>query len=540
MNLFKRTPKDSAKEDDTIIVPQARDRLLELFEREQLPGEVRSSLSGSLTGNLVAQQLLFQAMIDTWPRLQKALREVKLAARKAPWEVKPFSERGEDPTPNAEKLAKDVERAIWGMKPDPKRGLKGFEGTIEALVEGYFLGHQVSEIHWKRYGSEIRPCSSFTLPPRYYGYPDHQDSEDRLMLDPEGNWSTLNREDFPDHRFLIAVNGGHPGHATVAAPMRALAGYWLAAVYGLKWLLKYSELFGVPYRWAEYADVTDKKNVANMLKNIGNAGWGAFKEGTKLNFVDALKSSNSLPQRDLIKLADEQVDVFILGQTLTSSAGDKGSQALGNVHMGVRKELIEGICDFSGEILTHQLVPAYCFHNYGRECEDAPSIWPVWKEQKDLKTMAERDSILGLMEGKVKVGKQWFYERHEIPVPSDQDELFVEERVTVDDEDDVSSLVTASAAELSTVDRLSSAVLEGLTGVQQEWLAPIRPTFERLMALAMSDTVTDEDFLKALEEAREKMPEQFDELDSEALQEAFENAIGSAMLAGSTRRLEEQ
>ncbi|HET6407435.1 MAG TPA: hypothetical protein VFG14_06105, partial [Chthoniobacteraceae bacterium] len=89
-----------------------------------------------------------------------------------------------------------------------------------------------------------------------------------------------------------------------------------------------------------------------------------------------------------------------------------------------------------------------------------------------------------------------------------------------------------------TVDRLSTAVLEGLTGVSRDWLSPVRPFFERLAALAMAKQVTDEDFLAALEKARRELPELFDVLDKQALEDAFENAIGTAMLAGSVSRYE--
>ena len=76
-------------------------------------------------------------------------------------------------------------------------------------------------------------------------------------------------------------------------------------------------------------------------------------------------------------------------------------------------------------------------------------------------------------------------------------------------------------------------MLEGLTGVSSEWLAPVRPFFDRLAALAMSKHVTDEDFLLALQKAQQQLPEIFDLMDTQALQQAFENAISSAALAGS-------
>jgi len=684
---------------ESIIVPKAQERLLELFEREQLPGDVRQTLAAALAGDLRQQQLLFQAMVDTWPRLQKALREVKLAVRKALWQLKPWAERGEKPKGGAEKLAREVEAAIWSMKPDPTRNEKGFEGMVEELALGYFFGHQVLEIRWERDGKGIRPKSAKVVPPRFYGYPYHDAGEDRLMFDPNGGMGAENYVDFPEHRFLIAINGGHPGHASIAAPLRALATYWLAAVYGLKWLTQFAQICGVPFRWAEYAtgDETSKRVVQEMLSKIGSAGWGAFPAGTKVNFVDTGKGANTVAQKVLLDLADEQCDIFILGQTLTSSAGDKGSQALGKVHEGVRQDVIEGVCDFVGEVLSYQLVPSIVTLNYGENREDLPGVWAEWPEEKDLKAEAERFEALKRLG--LQVGKEWGYETLGVPMPGDGDELLFPEppadgaqgdpatgpflphetkpedgktdekkgKKPVEASDasewlnfdeksgslgiprrempqiksgdrasmvqflrargiesreelvDASALIptqaeyapakvaaakaytggnrailisedshvvdghhqwlaakeagepirvirllapiarvlmmvhrmpcTTVAASIRedlddgrekplTVDKLSAAVLEGLTGVSREWLSPVRPFFDRLAALAMSKHVTDEDFLAALEKARTQLPELFDLLDVQALEDAFANAIGSAALAGSTKRYE--
>ncbi|MEM9235200.1 MAG: DUF935 family protein [Verrucomicrobiota bacterium] len=397
--------------------------MLELIEREQLPTDVRTTLAGSLTGDLQRQQLLFQAMIDTWPRLQKALREVRLRVRKAPWKVVPWSERGEDPKPNAEKLAKEIEGLVWKMKPNAATATKGFEGTAEELAMAYFLGHQVLEVRWKRDAKGWCPESTKVVPPRFYGYPwSSEDDEDRLMLDRNGQLGATDFEDFPEHRFLLAVNGGHSGHPTVAAPLRALAQYWLAAVYGLKWGMMFAQLFGVPFRWAEYADPNDKLQVEQLMEKIGSTGWAAFKAGTKMNFLESSKGGQgSLPQWELIRLADEQCDVFVLGQTLTSSQGEKGSQALGTVHMEVREELVEGICDFVGEVLTHQLVPSIVELNHGAGYDDLPGIWAVFEKPKDEKGKAERMEIIKRIG--VEVGKQWAHDDLCIPMPAEGEEL---------------------------------------------------------------------------------------------------------------------
>ena len=57
---------DNSSDLDSIVAPKARDRLLELIEREQITGDVRDTFAGALTRDLRCQQLLFQAMLDTW------------------------------------------------------------------------------------------------------------------------------------------------------------------------------------------------------------------------------------------------------------------------------------------------------------------------------------------------------------------------------------------------------------------------------------------------------------------------------------------
>jgi len=406
---------------------------MELIEREQLPNDVRYTLAGSLSGDLRRQQLLFCAMIDTWPFLQKCLTEVLRGVRKAPWKTKAWCRRGGKPTPESEKLANEMDNAIWQMRPDPLRQKAGFERTVENVALGYYLGHNVLEIEWMldflgedSTSEEWVPKSTRIVPPRFYGYPYVGEGEDRLMLDRDGGMSGINNyEDFPAHKFLVAVNGGHPGHASIAAPLRALTGYWLAAVYGLKWFTKFSELCGVPIRWAEYGDKNDKEAVSKMLKEMGSAAWGAFPTGTKVQFVESNKSSQSLPQKSLLEMADEQCAQFILGQTLTSSQGDKGSQALGKIHMGVRQDVIEGLCDFVGEVLTHQLSASYVELNYGASRRDIPQIWAEWPIVRDEKALAERDEKLGIISGKTPVDKAWFYDRHGIPMPAADAELLI-------------------------------------------------------------------------------------------------------------------
>ena len=101
-----------------------------------------------------------------------------------------------------------------------------------------------------------------------------------------------------------------------------------------------------------------------------------------------------------------------------------------------------------------------------------------------------------------------------------------------------SSAIKAAEQKKPTIDQLSDNVLESLTGVTREWLSPVRPHFEKLAAMAMSKQVSDADFIEALEKSQRDIPELFDKLNVEALQTHMNDAIGTAMIAGSVERYE--
>lgn len=444
----------------SINVPAARDRLLEAFEREQLPGDVRSTLAAALHGDLHYQGLLFSAMIDSWPKLQKNLSEIARQVSIAPWKVHPFAMRGDKPRPRAERFARQVEAIAWRMKPDPARGELGMESIIKAAALWYYLGHGVAEIRWTQAADGTwTPRAAKDLPARYFGYPyDHHtdDPEDRLMLDPTGSLGARNFIDFPAHRFLIGINKGHNGHPTMAAPLRSLTAYWLSAVYGLKWFMNFTQLYGIPWRHAEVANPTEENAVKSALANIGANGYIVTKTGTKINILaPASTSGDSLPQKSLIDLADQQCDQFILGATLTGGTDGSGSRALGEVHEGVKNGVVDAIADFVGEILTHQFIPAIVAANWGPDQADLPEMWAKRENPKDEKALAERDEKIGITSGKVPVGKAWFYERHGIPMPADGEETLAPATLPVAPAIPSATIAAADASKAE-VERLES------------------------------------------------------------------------------------
>ncbi len=88
---------------------------------------------------------------------------------------------------------------------------------------------------------------------------------------------------------------------------------------------------------------------------------------------------------------------------------------------------------------------------------------------------------------------------------------------------------------MGATDKVLDRALEGLTGVAARWLGGVKPFFRGLVAKARDETVSDADFVRALERAAKEMPELFSRLDSKALEEAMEEAMGAAMVNGASR-----
>jgi phage gp29-like protein len=390
------------------------------------PEQVRSILRNVRTGKLEDQDRLFRLMLDTWPRLRKSLNEVSGAVARLGIEVKPpVREGAEEPTPQAVRIYDVVRRALESYAPRPGFWELDSEGGVRALIDAYAKGISVLEIVWQSQNGIISPRCYAPVPAKYLAYPSESGIVDRLMVAPDGvTYSQL--QDFPPDRFLIGVwsqGGMHPIHG---ANLRTLTKYWLASVYGLGWLMQFAQLFGIPWRHVE-TDGSDAALTAaeTMLEQIGASGWAATGPGVKLNLLEGVKgSADGLPQSHLMDIADRACDILLLGQTLTTDNTGTGSRALGDVHDGIRIEVLQSVASWVSQIITNQLIPAIVRHNFGAQVasEDMPYCEISIPTAKDAKATAERFKIL--VESGVEMPKKWVYEELEIPEPVDDDDIF--------------------------------------------------------------------------------------------------------------------
>ncbi len=384
--------------------------------RRMSPAEARVVLEQAARGSLDAQWQLFALMEDTWPRLAKNLGELRRAAARATFTVNPYTVRGEAPTESAKARASFVDGALRQWWPRPGTLELNFEDTLFHALDAYGKGLSVLEVHWDRRPEGVLPRCAHVLAPQRYGWND-AGTELGLIAGEETTHRARAWQPFPDDRFLVGMWHARTGAPGATAVLRPLVPYWAGITFGWEWLLSNAQLFGVPFRWATY----DKNDAAlgpvlrDMLAQMGAVGYGAFPEGTKLEFKEASQNVTGNPQVVIQELADKAVDLLILGQELSGGAQAAGlGSGAASLQGAVRKDRLQDAASWCADLLSYQLVPALLRLNWGNTAEP-PTVVADVDDEPDALKLAQRDQVL--LNAGIELPRAWFYERHSIPAP---------------------------------------------------------------------------------------------------------------------------
>lgn len=413
-----------------IIRPHPLDQRLSPVPVDFDPSTLGWILEEGARGNLVLQNELFNTMEDSWDRLRSNLNKLKNVVCKLPLNLQPWAEKGRDPTPSALEKAAFVEHVLHRQKGAPWEGRLNFTGTLYELLDAVARGVSVLEIDWTVENGRYVPSGTRRVPWSCLGFEQRLTTTDpgALRLFPDRDPHRPRRFDEFPHKFLVGIYRAKSGHIAETAQLRALAHLWLGRMLGWEWMATKAELFGLPIRWATYdpnAPQSQIDQISDMLRNMGTAAWGAFPAGTELQILNGSVpgvAGLSEPTERLIYLANRACDLLFLGQTLTSQEGGSGSYALGSVHREVEQDLYENYATFALSVFNDQLIPSIIALNWG-SAEEVPFLEvELSRPQKD-RDIVERDKLLFVDMG-LPVSKQWLYDRHKVPAPGPDEDLF--------------------------------------------------------------------------------------------------------------------
>lgn len=357
-----------------ILRPQAAQRWTLPMLASITPQYVEQVLRGALSGAHVQQWELFDLMLDTWPELAACAAELTegVMARKVVF--RSWEEDGEKPTPSAEERKAVASGAIRRMNPNVAADENDFDDTLRDLADGWLRGTVCLETDWQtvdagKLGRLLAPRATFFAHPSHFAWA----SEGWLGLRDGRGVTPL-----PAHKFLLGVHKARAGSAMGNALLRPLAWWWCAANFASDWLLNLAQLFGLPFRWANYdpnAPQGTVDTICNMLQNMGSAGWAAFPAGTTLELKHESGSGDNSPQGDLLDRADRYARMLVLGQTMSGSQDSSkgGGKAFGAVEADVKTMRIDAAAKYVAKVINAQFIPSIIELNFG-DRNECPSI----------------------------------------------------------------------------------------------------------------------------------------------------------------------
>ena len=435
-----------------ILRPQAAYRWLLPQLAAITPQYIELTLRGALAGNHVQAWELFDLMLDTWPELASCSQELIYAVQARKILIEPYHEEDEQPTPDAIERAKCVSAAIRQMRPVAQADENNLIGTVKDILSAWFLGQAVLEVEWTGKDGDtlnllnyagnliLAPRTTYWVHPVCYAWSMEGRMGLRLEMSPgaantgrslmPGVFTTTSSQpmpsqvsDFPEHKFLIAIQKAKSGTALGGAMLRPLAWWWCACNFSADWLLTLAEIWGLPFRWANYDPQAPQAvidGVCSMLENMGSNGWAAFPAGTTLELEEATKTGDNSPQAGMLDRADRYARLLILGQTLSgnSGTGKGGGLAFGSVEGDVKAQRVDAAGEFACGVLRDQLASSILTLNFGDD-DFTPTI-RMLSEQEGTLQDAQRDTTLA--SGGLPIGINFLRKKYGIPAPSDGEE----------------------------------------------------------------------------------------------------------------------
>lgn len=192
---------------------------------------------------------------------------------------------------------------------------------------------------------------------------------------------------------------------------------------------QFSEVFGMPVREYLY-DANDPEARAQILNdayNEGGAGVYVHPRESDMKFVESSNKTASADLYDrLTERCNAEISKLILGNTLTTEASDKGTQALGTVHRKVEDRLVQADRKYLLDLLNYEMTDI--FSAMGIDTSGGEFLF---KEPKDI-DLNQRMDIASKMDALgLPLDEEQLYEETGFRKPSDYERRKQERREAV-------------------------------------------------------------------------------------------------------------
>lgn len=289
------------------------------------------------------------------------------------WDVVP----GDDEDPRSVEAAEALKDMLSAI---------GWDRITDKMLFAPFYGYQVAELLWDTSG----PVWHFDIRVRHarrFRY----DDQDRLRL--------LTRADMlgeilPERNFWVLRAGSSDDDEVYG---RGLAEwlYWPTVFKrnGLKFWNNFLDKYGAPTAVGKYPAGTPDAQIVNLLgamQAIATDTGIAIPDRMMIEFLEATRAG-AADYEELVRYCDEAISKIILSQTMTTDDG--ASRAQGEVHSGVKLEVVRGDADLLSDSFNAGPARWFTDFNFGEDVA-APRVMRDVEEEVDTQRSAATDTSL--------------------------------------------------------------------------------------------------------------------------------------------------
>ena len=371
----------------------------------QLRAKINSALQGEIGDGLE----LFQEMESKDGRIRAVANTRRLSLTGLDWEVVSAADVQEEMKDRklADEAADFVRETFANMD--------SFEEGLEHLSTGIGPNLAVSELVWERNLLEgIADVWPWRLTP------DRDTPGVIRVMTADNREGEIARAP----KFVVHMPHGNdpfPFRKSLARPQAMI--YLAKALAFADWKI-FLEIFGMPTRIGTYqpgADAAQKRELVDMLKNVGTKAWGAFSSAVQLQLLES-SSRGSAPYKEFIEhCAKETTILWLGGQLTTDTTGGTGTLAAGKVQDDVKDDLRNDDIKREGRTVRRQIIAPMCTYKFWRDDVPLPYFRRVKPETIDR--TAEADLFAKAQQAGLKIGKKYAHERLGIPEPEEGDEV---------------------------------------------------------------------------------------------------------------------
>ncbi len=371
------------------------------------PSKLASILDQAEQGDLLAQFDLYEDMEEKDGHIAAELGKRRRALL-VDWSVVP----PDNPTP-AEKRNAELLAELVGEIAD-------FEDVLFDVTDAIGKGFSCCENEWHKPGKYWLPKTITHRPQSWFTV--HRGYRQQLRLRSNTTVDGIVGEPLQPFGWITHVHKAKSGYLERTAMFRQLVWPYLFKNYSVGDLAEFLEIYGIPVRIGKYpsgASEKEKMTLLRALVGIGHNAAGIIPAGMELDFLDAATGDPKAFEL-MLNWCERTQSKVILGGTLTSGADGKSStNALGNVHNEVRKDLRDSDIRQVGSTITRDLL--YPLAVLNGLAPDGMRRCPVFRldvgETEDIKVYAE--ALPKLVNVGFQIPVQWAQEKVGIPQPED-------------------------------------------------------------------------------------------------------------------------